>query len=186
MLTFKSNLRLLVCPGCRLYHKIAYYAVHEMSRAFRGIIRVLDTDVDGELPLIYGLASVKGVGYNFALAVCRALNLDPQMKIGFLTDEEIKVIERVVKNPNEYGIPAWMYNRRKDCATGLDMHLYGAQLIYYVREDIERLKRIKSWHGIRHALGLKVRGQRTRTTGRVGVTVGVRRKKTAPTGGSGK
>jgi small subunit ribosomal protein S13 len=57
--------------------------------------------------------------------------------------------------------------------------LTGSELLYYVKEDIEREKRIKSWRGIRHALGLKVRGQRTRTTGRTGITVGVKRKKTA-------
>lgn len=57
--------------------------------------------------------------------------------------------------------------------------MVGAELIYFVKEDIEREKRIKSWRGVRHALGLKVRGQRTRTTGRLGVTVGVRKKKQA-------
>ncbi|MEM1641329.1 MAG: 30S ribosomal protein S13 [Desulfurococcaceae archaeon] len=150
-----------------------------MSRVFRRIIRILETDVDGMLPLAYGLSTVKGVGYNYALAVCRVLNLDPQMKLGYLTDDEVKAIEAVVKNPHEYNIPAWMYNRREDITSGEDIHLYGAQLLFYVKEDIEREKRIKSWRGIRHALGLKVRGQRTRTTGRLGVTVGVRKKKTA-------
>lgn len=149
----------------------------DTSRAFRRIIRILDTDVDGELPLVYGLSFVKGVGYSFALAVCRVLNMDPMMKIGYLKDEEIKALEAVVKNPAEYKIPHWLYNRRKDVVTGSDIHLYGAQLIFYVKEDIEREKRIKSWRGIRHALGLKVRGQRTRTTGRSGITVGVRKKK---------
>jgi len=140
-------------------------------------VRILETDVSGELPLLYGLAEVKGVGYNLAYAICRALNLDPYMKTGFLTDSEVESIEKAVKDPTSLGIPVWMYNRRKDYATGIDVHLYGAQLIYYVKEDIEREKRIKSWRGIRHALGLKVRGQKTRTTGRTGITVGVKRKK---------
>ncbi len=144
---------------------------------FRYVVRILETDVSGELPLLYGLAEVKGVGYNLAYAICRALNLDPYMKTGFLTDSEVESIEKAVKDPTSLGIPVWMYNRRKDYATGIDVHLYGAQLIYYVKEDIEREKRIKSWRGIRHALGLKVRGQKTRTTGRTGITVGVKRKK---------
>lgn len=148
-----------------------------MERVFRYVVRILETDVSGELPLLYGLAEVKGVGYNLAYAICRALNLDPYMKTGFLTDSEVESIEKAVKDPTSLGIPVWMYNRRKDYATGIDVHLYGAQLIYYVKEDIEREKRIKSWRGIRHALGLKVRGQKTRTTGRTGITVGVKRKK---------
>ncbi len=57
------------------------------------------------------------------------------------------------------------------------MHLVGAELLYYVRRDIEREKKIRSWRGIRHALGLKVRGQRTATTGRLGMTIGVHRRK---------
>jgi small subunit ribosomal protein S13 len=135
--------------------------------------------VPGELPLLYGLSEVKGIGYNFANAICRVLNLDPNMKIGYLTDSEVESIEKVVKEPLSFGLPSWMFNRRKDFTTGEDLHLYGAQLIYYVKEDIEREKRIKSWRGVRHALGLKVRGQRTRTTGRTGITVGVKRKKAA-------
>lgn len=138
----------------------------------------METDVDGELTIPYGLSTVKGIGFNFAIAICKVTGLDPYMKIGYLTDDEIKKIEDVVKAPHKYGLPAWYYNRRKDYESGEDLHLVGANLLFYVKEDIEREKRIKSYRGIRHALGLKVRGQRTRTTGRSGITVGVKRKKT--------
>lgn len=120
---------------------------------------------------------IKGVGVNFALALCRLLGIDPNKRIGFLTDAEIEKIENAIANPTAVGIPSWMLNRRKDYETGKDLHLVGADLIYYVRRDIEREKRIRSWRGIRHALGLKVRGQRTATTGRIGMTVGVKRRK---------
>ncbi|MEM0000916.1 MAG: 30S ribosomal protein S13 [Desulfurococcaceae archaeon] len=149
-----------------------------MKREFRRIIRILETDVDGELPLIYGLSVVKGIGHNFALAVCKTLGLDSSMRTGYLTDDEIKNIEAVVREPGKYGLPTWFCNRRRDRATGENIHLTGANLLFYVKEDIEREKRMRSWRGIRHALGLKVRGQRTRTTGRTGITVGVKRKKT--------
>jgi small subunit ribosomal protein S13 len=149
-----------------------------MAREFRRIVRVLDTDIDGELPLVYGLSAVKGIGYTFSLAVCRVLGLDPYMKLGYLTDEEVKNIEAVVREPLKYHIPEWYYNRRKDYTTGENIHLTGATLLFHVKEDIEREKKIKSWRGIRHMYGLKVRGQRTRTTGRTGVTVGVKRKRT--------
>jgi small subunit ribosomal protein S13 len=149
-----------------------------MAREFRRIVRVLDTDIDGELPLVYGLTAVKGIGYTFSLAVCRVLGLDPYMKLGYLTDEEVKNIEAVVREPLKYHIPEWYYNRRKDYTTGENIHLTGATLLFHVKEDIEREKKIKSWRGVRHIYGLKVRGQRTRTTGRTGVTVGVKRKRT--------
>ncbi|MEZ0393954.1 MAG: 30S ribosomal protein S13 [Desulfurococcaceae archaeon] len=148
-----------------------------MSRAFRPIVRIAGTDVEGRLRLVHGLAEIKGVGYNLALSICRTLGLDPDMKTGFLTENEIKEIEKVLRNPVASGIPPWAVNRRKDPVTGEDVHFVEADLIFHVKEDIEREKRIKSWRGIRHALGLKVRGQRTRTTGRTGITVGVRKRR---------
>ncbi len=145
--------------------------------SFRYVVRIAGTDLDGKLKLAYGLAGIKGIGYNTALAILRVLGIDPEKRTGFLTDEEIERIEDAIANPTKYGLPPWMLNRRKDYETGIDMHLVGADLIFKAKQDIEREKRIKSWRGIRHALGLKVRGQRTHTTGRLGVTVGVTKKR---------
>lgn len=147
------------------------------EQQYRYIVRIAGTDIPGDLKLAHGLALIKGVGYNLALAICRLVGVDPSKRVGFLTDAEVEKIEAALKDPAAVGIPSWMLNRRKDYETGRDMHLIGADLIYYVRRDIEREKRIRSWRGIRHALGLKVRGQRTATTGRLGMTVGVRRRR---------
>jgi small subunit ribosomal protein S13 len=70
-----------------------------------------------------------------------------------------------------------MLNRQKDLVTGEDLHLVGTDLIDSLRVDIEREKKTRSWRGIRHYLGLPVRGQRTKTSGRKGATIGVTRKK---------
>ncbi|NPA96574.1 MAG: 30S ribosomal protein S13 [Crenarchaeota archaeon] len=148
-----------------------------MSREYRHIVRIAGTDISGELPLAWGLSKIKGVGYNFAIALCRVLGLDPRMKVGFLTEAEVERIEDALRDPGRYGIPVWMFNRRKDYETGRDMHLVGSDLVFYARQDIEREIRIRSWKGIRHALGYKVRGQRTHTTGRLGPTVGVKRRR---------
>ncbi len=148
-----------------------------MSSEFKYIVRIAGTDIDGRLKVPYGLAVIKGIGVNLAYAICRSLNIDTEKRIGFLTDAEIKKIESTLENLNKLNLPSWIMNRRKDYESGEDKHLIGADLIYVVRQDIEREKRIKSWRGIRHALGLKVRGQRTRTTGRTGITVGVKKRK---------
>ena len=147
------------------------------GRQFKYIVRIAGTDIDGKLKLPYGLAEIKGIGYTTALAIARILGLDPDMRIGFLTEEEIRKIEDAVKDLTRLGLPAWLYNRRKDYETGVDKHLIGADLIFHARRDIEREIRIGSWRGVRHKLGLKVRGQRTATTGRLGMTVGVRKKR---------
>ncbi|MCS7108306.1 MAG: 30S ribosomal protein S13 [Sulfolobales archaeon] len=144
---------------------------------FKHIVRVAGTDLNGNLKLQYGLLRIKGVGYQLATYVVRVLGLSPSLRVGYLSDSDVKNIESVLANPLNYGIPPWALNRRKDYASGNDLHFIGADLMYVAREDIEREKRIKSWRGIRHALGLKVRGQRTHTTGRLGPTLGVSKKK---------
>lgn len=140
------------------------------------IVRLVGTDLDGTKHIPFALAKVFGVGINFGYAVTRALGLNPHTRIGELSDKELARIEDAIKNPAKYGIPAWLYNRRRDPVMGEDKHLTGPDLELTIKEDIQREMKIKSWRGIRHALGLKVRGQRTRTTGRHGGPVGVVRK----------
>ena len=147
------------------------------EETYKHIVRIAGVDVEGDLLLPLGIAKIKGVGYNLAMALIRKLGLDPNLRVGFLSEEDVRSIEDAITNPAKYGVPPWMFNRRKDYMTGKDLHLIGADLIYAAREDIEREMRIRSWRGIRHSLGLKVRGQRTHTTGRFGPTVGVMKRR---------
>jgi len=96
--------------------------------------------------------------------------------LGFVTDESIAGIEDILKNPVAAGLPDWYVNRPRDRMSGKMLHLLGSDLDFARKNDIDRLRRIKSWRGTRHTLGLKVRGQHTRTTGRGGMAVGVSRK----------
>ena len=145
----------------------------------RHIVRVAATELKGDLPTHLALTKIRGVGFMFSNAVLKVLNLDPRRPIGEYSDKELEKIEDCLKNPEKYGIPSWMYNRRKDPFRGKDGHLVGPDLQLQIKQDIDYMKKIKSYRGIRHALGLKVRGQRTRSTGRKGKTVGVQRKKGA-------
>ena len=148
-----------------------------MSGEFRHIVRMADTDLDGSQKVAYALTKIKGVGIRLAGAIVRAAGVNPEERLGNLTDEEIERLEDAIRNPLKYGIPPYLLNRQRDPTTGKDLHLIGADLTLQVKADIDLMKKIKCWKGVRHSLGLKVRGQRTRTTGRKGVTVGVRRKK---------
>jgi small subunit ribosomal protein S13 len=145
---------------------------------FRHIVRVAGRDLQGQKRVDVALADVKGIGFALARAVAYAADVDPFTKIGNLSEEQVAKIEEVLKDPLGHGIPAWMLNRRKDYDTGRDLHLLGSDLVLAEKADIGREKKIRSRRGIRHELGLPVRGQRTRTTGRKGMTVGVMRKET--------
>ena len=123
--------------------------------------------------MIVGLTQIRGVGYMFANTILNLLKINPNQRIGYLSPEQIKSIESVIKNPSASNFPSWFLNRRKDVETGEDKHLITSDIAFTVRNDIEREKTSGSWRGIRHMFGLKVRGQRTRCTGRKGGAVGV-------------
>jgi small subunit ribosomal protein S13 len=147
-----------------------------MSDEFRHRLRIIDTDVDGTLKASYALAKIKGVGPFLADAMLRKVGISPDKRAGFLTEAEIDRLEEIVKDPAKSGIPSWLLNRRKELETGIDTHLISADLVLRTKMDIEKMKEIKSWRGYRHAYGLKVRGQRTKTTGRAGKALGVKKK----------
>ncbi|MFX1285208.1 MAG: 30S ribosomal protein S13 [Promethearchaeota archaeon] len=140
-------------------------------------LRIAGADCRGDWQLSHALTQIRGVGYRLASQVCEKADLDPEMRCGFLTDEEIQLIEDILMNCLAFGIPSWMLNRQKDLVSGEDIHIISSDLIDTLRIDIEREKKTRSYRGIRHYLGLPVRGQRTKTSGRGGATIGVSKKK---------
>jgi small subunit ribosomal protein S13 len=156
------------------------------SQEYRYILRIMGTDVQGTLKTSYAVAQVKGVSAALANAVLRKAGVNPDLRVGFITESDIAKIEDVIRDPAKYSIPSWMFNRRKDAETGKDSHILSADLIFKTKTDIDSAKEIRSWRGYRHAYSLKVRGQRTKTTGRAGKALGVKKKTLMqkPTGAS--
>ena len=149
---------------------------------FKHIVRLVDADLNGNKKLLTSLRKIKGVSFSFANAICSVIDIDPEKKVGYLTDEEIKKLAEVIRNPQKFNIVTWLYNRKKDKTTGQDKHLVGSELNFQKDFDIKFLKKIKCYKGIRHSQGLPVRGQRTKGHFRHGKTMGVRKKglKTPP------
>ncbi len=147
-----------------------------MSEEFRHILRIMDADVEGTLKVPYAISEVKGVSLRLAHAILKKAEIDPEKRAGFLTEAELDKIEEIIKDLTKYSLPSWLFNRRKDAETGQDTHLTSADLVLRTKMDIEAMKNMKSWRGYRHAYGLKVRGQRTKTTGRAGKALGVKKK----------
>ena len=154
-----------------------------MSQEYRHILRIKGTNVPGTLKTVYGITKVKGVSLNLANAILKKAGVNPNLRAGFLSENEIAKIEEIVEDPTKFGIPVWLLNTRKDSKTGKDTHLITSELIFRTKNDIDLAKEIRSWRGYRHAYGLKVRGQRTKTTGRAGKSLGVK-KKTIRSGGT--
>ncbi len=143
----------------------------------RLIIRVGGTDLDGEKPVMRALRKIKGIGVVISKAICLAAKINPSTKLGTLSESEISNLENVIKNPVNFNIPPFLFNRRRDPATGTDMHLTSSDLDISRRFDIQKYINLRTYRGWRHMLGQPVRGQRTRSTSRTtGMAVGVIKK----------
>ncbi len=156
------------------------------NQEYNHIVRIVGNDIRGEKKTTIGLTQIKGIGYNFATAILDTLKINPNSNIGYLTESEVQAIEKLITDPSSSNFPLWFLNRRKDVGTGKDLHLLTSDIDFTLRNDIERERITSSWRGYRHMFGLKVRGQRTRCTGRKGGAVGVAKGgKVAPVKSSG-
>ncbi|MFA4983410.1 MAG: 30S ribosomal protein S13 [Candidatus Micrarchaeia archaeon] len=154
--------------------------VSESGKEVRGVVRLAGRDLRGNLPIRRAIISIRGIGLNLGKVVsaiaCQNLNMNDKTMVGELSEQEIEKLEHILSHPGEYGVPIRMLNRQKDLFTGTDIHAIASDLGYYVKQDIDHEKDAYTWKGYRHTYGQKVRGQRTRSTGRTGMTVGVLRK----------
>merc|ERR1719343_1938645 len=133
---------------------------------FQHILRILNTNVEGKRNIVYALTSIKGIGRRFGNVICKKAEIDINKRAGELTADEIEKLVAIIQNPRQYKIPNWFLNRQKDIKTGKYSQKLGNEVDTCLRGDLERLRKIRSHRGIRHAWGLRVRGQHTKTTGR--------------------
>ncbi|HLD75756.1 MAG TPA: 30S ribosomal protein S13 [Candidatus Norongarragalinales archaeon] len=147
---------------------------------YRGIIRIVGKDLNGQFTLNRALRKIPGIGHtlakNLSGIVAGAAGVAEDELVGNLTDVQLKKVEEVVKNPQGFGISSYLLNRPLHPQEGVPKHFVMADLTLAVRQDIDLQKDIRSYRGWRHTMGQKVRGQHTRSTGRTGMTVGVLKK----------
>ena len=148
-----------------------------MSKEFRHITRISETDLDGTLKVAYAISKIKGIGISMANAIVRKGGVNPETRLGFLAGKDLEKLEDIIKHPVKYNLPEWLFNRQKDLETGKNLHFTGSDLVLQMKTDVDLMKATKSWKGYRHSYGLKVRGQRTKTTGRKGKAIGVKKKR---------
>ena len=152
----------------------------ETKEDIKHIVRVAKTDIMGSKTVGLGLTKIRGVGRQFAHMVCSLAGIEPNLLIGKLDESQAKRLTEAVENPKKFGAPDWMLNRRRDTETNEDMHLILGDLDFNQANDIKRMRKLKSYKGVRHSKGLPVRGQRTRSNFRRNkgkVTLGVKKKK---------
>jgi small subunit ribosomal protein S13 len=151
----------------------------EHDENFNYIVRIANTDINGERSVVQGLTQIKGIGRHMAVFIADTAGINRNLKFGNLAEPDIQKLKEALENIDEYA-PAWMLNHRKDLYTGEDIHLISTDVATRLRDDVNLMKMIRSYRGVRHELGLKVRGQRTSSNGRKGLALGVSKRREAP------
>jgi len=143
------------------------------DKDFQHILRVLNTNVVGTTKTMFALTRIRGIGRRFANIVCKKADVDLMKRSGELSEEELENIKTVIANPLNFNIPEWFLNNQKDRRTGKYTQAVSNNLDTLMRDNLERMKKIRLHRGLRHHWNIRVRGQHTKTTGRRGKTVGL-------------
>jgi small subunit ribosomal protein S13 len=150
------------------------------SKDIKYFIRVANTDLVGSKSIYHALRKIKGVSFMFANAICSVADIPKNKKAGILSDQEIKKMNDILADPTKFNLKSWLFNRNRDYDSGEDRHILTSDLDFTKEFDLRRLKKIKSNRGMRHAWGLPLRGQRTKSNFRKNkkkASLGVKRKK---------
>lgn len=123
--------------------------------------RISGVNIPNEKRVEIALTYIKGIGLKRSQNILESVNINPDTKAKDLNETEInRIREFIEKN-----------------------YITEADLSRDVLRNINRLKEIGAYRGLRHKAGLPVRGQRTKTNSRTKrgkkVTVGSGRKKAA-------
>ena len=135
-------------------------------------VRIGGADLDGTKTVERSLSELNGIGTRMARLVAEEADVDRTATFGLLDEEEIEAVIDVAENLEDH-VPPWMTNRQNDFFSGETTHLVGTDVNEKRRHDINRMKQIESYKGVRHKRGQKGRGQRTKSTGRTEGTIGV-------------
>lgn len=142
---------------------------------FRYIVRVANTDLDGTRPIALALTGVRGVGLRLAEVACRLANVPAREMIGNVPEPTVEGLETTLLSLTTK-VPSWMVNHPTEPIAGESPHYIGPDLETRRRDDVNLMRMIRSYRGVRHERGQKVRGQRTRSNGRTGMAAGVLKK----------
>ena len=106
--------------------------------------RLLGVDIPNDKATVISLTYIYGVGPKVARELCFNAGLDPNRKARDLADDELSRLAALMER--DYTVEGPL--RRQ------------------TQQNVNRLRDIKCYRGIRHRVGLPVRGQRTRTNAR--------------------
>ena len=105
--------------------------------------RIVGVDIPNDKRVVVSITYIYGIGNTTAKKICKAANVDEDIRVKNLTEEQLSAIRREVAKYKVEG------DLRREVAL-----------------NIKRLTEIGCYRGMRHRKGLPVNGQRTRTNAR--------------------
>ncbi|KAJ7207728.1 40S ribosomal protein S18 [Mycena rebaudengoi] len=130
---------------------------------FQHILRLLNTNVDGEWN---ALTEIKGVNRRYSNLVCKKAYVDlNKRRAGDLNSDELERTVTIIQNPTQFKIPTWFLNRQGTLSTARTRRFFGSEQ-GEARDETKR-KKLTSVNARRETRGLRVRGQHTKTTGKL-------------------
>ncbi len=105
--------------------------------------RIAGIDLPNEKRIDIALTYVYGIGKHVSNKILGKLRIDPAIRVKVLNSEQVNLLQKEIETMPVEG-----------------------ELKKIVRENIQTMKRIQSYRGLRHSMNLPVRGQRTRTNAR--------------------
>ena len=163
-----------------------YYimAEQESKQELKYFVRIANTDLDGTKPIHHAMIKIKGINFMFSNAILNVSGIQRTKKAGYLTEDETAKIDDIIKDPSKFKIPQWIFNRKRDPEDNVDKHLVSSNLTFTQENDIKMMKKIRSYKGVRHSIGLPVRAQRTKANFRrnKGNVLGVKKKEGSKAG----
>jgi small subunit ribosomal protein S18e len=115
----------------------------EDTSAFKFILRVLNTNLDGKRQAPFAFRKIRGIGRRFAIILCHKAGIELHTRAGVLTEEQVTKITDMIADPVAHGIPTWFLNRRSDFKHKEIGQMTSTDLDSKFREDIERMKKIR-------------------------------------------
>jgi len=141
-----------------------------MSEGRKNILRIFGTDIPGDSRIGEGIRRIKGISFSTSKPILKKAGIDSDKLAGDISKEEKNTLEEVIEKGE---IPTYLLNRRKDPETGDNKMLTSTNLEMQIRQDIEAMKKLGNYRGLRHRRGLPVRGQKTKSSFRGDSSVGV-------------
>merc|ERR1712191_9669 len=88
-----------------------------LPQKFQHILRILNTNIDGRIKIMFAVTSIKGVGRRYANVVLKKADIDVSKRAGELSEEEVEKLITIMANPRQYKIPDWFLTDKKTSKT---------------------------------------------------------------------